>query len=160
MLATRRPLSLSSDNVTYPGYAWEPRTGSCYKFHRAAQPWDAALATCRAEGAQLAVLNSDTESEVLAAIFKKNPSYTITGTDTFFDARDYALVGFADSYGHGTWTTIHGVSLAEAGFEGWASGQPDHMLTGIERCGSIYRNGLLNNVNCFRKFAYICEITP
>ncbi|XP_063632679.1 hemolymph lipopolysaccharide-binding protein-like [Cydia splendana] len=134
------------------GYEREPQTGGCYKFHRVAKPWDAARATCRHEGADLAVINSDTESQALHRIYKNNQKDTIVGA---YDT-EVAMIGFKKS--GNDWVTIHGDSLAAAGFDGWTAWEPNN-LGGIEDCGSILRwSGRLNDCPCFKPYPFICEI--
>ncbi|XP_063529548.1 asialoglycoprotein receptor 2-like [Cydia strobilella] len=135
------------------GYEWEPRTGSCYKFHRLATTWGSAKATCRDEGGNLAIINSDTESTVLKQIYQKNPKYKIVGAED----GDYAIIGFEKST-YAEWVTINGESLAAAGFQGWSAGEPNngHGLT--ENCGSIFRDGRLNDCPCLYSYPFICEI--
>lgn len=50
-------------------YALDIRTGSCYKFHRVPRTWSRAFMTCTAEGGQLAIINSETESTVRTNYF-------------------------------------------------------------------------------------------
>lgn len=52
-----------------------------------------------------------------------------------------------------------GQSIQNAGFAKWAPGQPDNHRN-HEYCGSVYRSGLLNDVDCDEKFAFICEKKP
>ncbi|XP_061707863.1 lymphocyte antigen 75-like [Cydia pomonella] len=146
------------------GYEWEPRTGSCYKFHRTATTWCKALATCHAEGGRLAIINNPTESAALKETIPKNK---IIGA---YDV-DYAFIGFKQYYDD-EWATINGPlllplkcfflltgdTLAKAGFEKWSNGEPNN--PGTECCGSIYRNGLLNDAQCELEFPFICEFTP
>ncbi|XP_063529596.1 hepatic lectin-like [Cydia strobilella] len=137
------------------GYEWEPRTGSCYKFHGQAKTWRKALAACHAEGGHLAVINSKTESSVLEKLYDEYAD-TITGAK---EDRQ-AFVGFSKFY-DGVWATIYGETLSDAGFEGWDSKEPsngDGILE--ESCGSIHRNGKLNDAACFWTSPFICEITP
>lgn len=136
------------------GYVWEPRTDSYYKFHRIARTWDAANSVCQAEGGHLVIINSNTESTVLKQIFAKNPENTITGTE-FVIEKNYAHVGFKRN--GDKFVTINGKSLREAGFEKWSPGEPNN--PDVEKCGSIYKNGLLNDIDCTKKFAFICEFT-
>lgn len=48
-------------------------------------------------------------------------------------------------------------TLDVAGYNVWSPGEPNNVL-GSEYCGSLYRNdGLLNDVNCAKPYAFICE---
>lgn len=52
--------------------------------------------------------------------------------------------------------------MKEAGYDNWSTGyegsapQPDNE-NGNEHCGSMYRDGTLNDVNCDTKAMFICE---
>ncbi|XP_063617325.1 lymphocyte antigen 75-like [Cydia splendana] len=146
------PTSSAAQECDGNGYEWEPRTGSCYKFHRAAKPWRSALSTCHAEGGHLAIINSATESTVLKELYEQNNHTVITGTSNPY----YASIGFR-KWG-GEWVTVQGETLAEAGFEEWSPGEPNGL--GEENCGTMYWDGLLNDASCGALFPYICEKTP
>lgn len=51
---------------------------------------------------------------------------------------------------------ILGKYLADAGYNKWELGQPDNWRN-EEHCGSMYRNGLLNDVACDVKAMFVCE---
>ncbi|XP_063632781.1 hemolymph lipopolysaccharide-binding protein-like [Cydia splendana] len=134
------------------GYERAPQTGDCYKFHWVTKAWDAARATCRDEGADLAIINSATESEALREIYDKY-YYKVVGA---YD-RTYAIIGYKEIRGEG-WVTINGDSLAAAGFDGWGPGEPNN-ARGLEQCGCVFWiNGQLNDCECFKPFPFICEI--
>ncbi|XP_047987766.1 hemolymph lipopolysaccharide-binding protein-like [Leguminivora glycinivorella] len=136
------------------GYEWEPRTGSCYKFHPLVRGWSNAKASCQDEGGHLAIINSDTESTVLKEFFEKNEIYR----DGAVWDWDHAYIGF-EKLSDGKWVTINGETLAEAGFNRWAANEPNNSR-GEEDCGSI-RGGLHNDLFCNNyPVPYICEITP
>ncbi|CAH3999182.1 unnamed protein product [Pieris brassicae] len=59
-------------------YHLESRTGSCYKFHLIARNWTRAFMTCAAEGAYLAIINSDAEAEFLKELFTREISTCCT----------------------------------------------------------------------------------
>ncbi|XP_047993283.1 secretory phospholipase A2 receptor-like isoform X1 [Leguminivora glycinivorella] len=140
----------------YSDYQLYNRTGSCYKFHTEGKTWPNAYKTCMAEGAYLAIINSKTESEVLKAVFSEYSHDNIPGDFH----KDAASIGFTkwDEYstGYGDWFTIHGDSLAEAGFSTFNAGEPNN-IDSPELCGSVWRTGLLNDHKCGRILAFICE---
>ncbi|XP_061707701.1 macrophage mannose receptor 1-like [Cydia pomonella] len=127
------------------GYKWEPRTGSCYKFHRGSKTWRRALVACHAEGGHLAVINNQIESAVLKDIMND------------VDENRHAFIGFMQYYDK-EWATINGDTLSEAGFKEWNRGEPSS--PGQENCGSINRNGLLNDAPCDYQLPFLCEFTP
>ncbi|XP_047987769.1 hemolymph lipopolysaccharide-binding protein-like [Leguminivora glycinivorella] len=142
-----------SCGVNDKGYEWEPSTGSCYKYHPIIKSWRRARDICLHEGGQLAIINSVTESLVLKNIYLKNQIYRPPHMDP-----NHAFIGFRKS-NDGNWVTVNGQSLAEAGFDRWAPGEPNN-YNGAEECGSI-RVGLLNDWPCSKHpLPCICEITP
>nr|XP_026497971.1 C-type mannose receptor 2-like isoform X1 [Vanessa tameamea] len=139
-------------------YSLDPNTGSCYKFHRIARNWTRAFMTCAAEGGHLAVINSETEANVLREIFAKHPQNSIRSNLPGI-MRELIHVGFHDWNERGIWTTIHGTPLMEAGFDLWAENQPDNASPG-EYCGGMFRNGRLDDVWCHERGPFICEKSP
>ncbi|XP_063535864.1 hemolymph lipopolysaccharide-binding protein-like [Cydia strobilella] len=136
-------------------YQLDNRTNSCYKFHKEGRSWPNAFKTCMAEDAYLAIINSQTESKVLKELFNKHSHDDIPGN--FY--KDASSIGFTKWVEFGDFFTIHGESLAEAGFSTFNSGEPNN-ADPPELCGSVLRTGLLNDHNCNRIITFICEKTP
>ncbi|KOB64724.1 C-type lectin 10, partial [Operophtera brumata] len=139
-------------------YVYDKGSESCYKFHRQAQAWSKAYATCKAEGAYLAIINSQLESVVLKDLFAKNPTNTLNGSTDHHTA--FSFVGIRDWLDGGSWRTVKGQSLVDAGFIGWASGEPNNVHGGIEHCVSITRAGTYNDISCDYLLSFICEKEP
>ncbi|KAJ0176909.1 hypothetical protein K1T71_006918 [Dendrolimus kikuchii] len=138
-------------------YTYESRTGSCYKFHNHAQTWNRAFMICAAEGAHLAIMDTAVETQVLKEIFTKYPQNKIYGVSSF---KDDAFVGILDWGVPGVWTTIHGESLdhlIDTGVISWDNEQPNDVG---QSCGSIGKNGSLNDFWCQVPAPFICEKTP
>ncbi|XP_063357862.1 macrophage mannose receptor 1 [Cydia amplana] len=133
-------------------YKYEARTNRCYKFHTQEKNWSSAFATCSDEGAYLAVINSETESQVFQELYAKaNASVEEPLYEVIF-------VGFTDLGDHKTWMTIHGQSLQHAGFNKWEPGQPEDQET---HCGAMYgEDGLLDDYWCQELCSFICELNP
>ncbi|XP_045448529.1 macrophage mannose receptor 1-like [Melitaea cinxia] len=148
-------LHVNGCGLTDPEYALDIRTGSCYKFHRVPRTWSRAFMTCTAEGGQLAIINSETESTVIKEIFAKNPPASMPGN--FW--KEVAFMGFHDWGEHGEFLTIEGDTLTEAGFAKFSPGEPNNATTG-EFCGAVYRNGMYDDLWCENKYAFICEKSP
>ncbi|CAG9135521.1 unnamed protein product [Plutella xylostella] len=123
-------------------------TRSCYKFHQVRRNWTRAFMTCAAEGAHLAIINSEAEAKHLTTMFPPEG-----GTLEL----DLAHLGFQDYGERGVWRTIHGETIQNTTYEVWAG--PDNAPPG-EYCGSMFRNGKLNDVWCDRSFYFICEKDP
>ncbi|CAH0751162.1 unnamed protein product [Diatraea saccharalis] len=144
--------------TTDPEYTLDTRTGSCYKFHPVGRTWRRAFMTCMAEGGHLAIINSDIEALVIKNIFAKYPNDKVLSP-----YKHVASIGYCDWGERGVWYTIHGQSLAEAGFSTFDKGQPNNDKTydNGSFCGAISRTGLLNDVWCNGALlAFICEKKP
>ncbi|KAM3956936.1 uncharacterized protein ACR2FA_009055 [Aphomia sociella] len=144
--------------TTDSSYNVEPRTGSCYKFHTECQTWPRAYMTCAAEGGHLAVINSAVEAQALKELYSKIPKNNI-----HCKYKEPFLVGFLDWNKDGTWFTIHGETLEEAGFANFSPGQPDNAKIGTlgEQCGAMFSNGLLDDIWCDNiVLPFFCEKSP
>ncbi|XP_063245051.1 hemolymph lipopolysaccharide-binding protein-like [Bacillus rossius redtenbacheri] len=138
-----------------PGYELFPGLGH-YKLHTAPLDWKQARAKCAEEGAHLAVVNSEAESAVLRQLLAQHPH--VAGSDS----QNYAYIGFHDRYVEGQYVTVLGTPLEAAGFARWAGPtQPDNAGGGAgkvgEDCGSLHRNGGLNDITCSHKLPFFCE---
>ncbi|CAH0401560.1 unnamed protein product [Chilo suppressalis] len=136
-------------------YTFDARTGKCYKFHRLARTWSRAYMNCMAEGAHLAIINSDIEAKVLKEIFEKNPAGSIIGGE--YESNAY--IGFNAWTERSDFRTIEGQILKEAGYEKYYTGEPTNLDPG-EFCGTIYRAGLIGELWCDKRIAFICEKDP
>ncbi|XP_026318386.1 uncharacterized protein LOC113229108 [Hyposmocoma kahamanoa] len=127
-------------------------TGNCYKLHENKRNWFVAGASCKAEGGQLAIINSETEAEVIIDIFKNNPADQIPG-DIWLDT---AFLGFRSLDSGRSWITIDDETLNMAGYAMFAPGEPNNAARN-EYCGSVGRNGKLFDDPCMREMLFICE---
>ncbi|CAK1595729.1 unnamed protein product [Parnassius mnemosyne] len=109
---------------------------------------------CASEGGHLAIINSYVEAQILKELFAKYPEHEISARH-----KNLAHVGFYDWGERGVWSTIHGQSLREAGYESWAKGQPDNATDG-EYCGGMFRDALLDDIWCYHTAPFICEKKP
>ncbi|XP_023951363.1 C-type mannose receptor 2-like [Bicyclus anynana] len=139
-------------------YNLDPRTGSCYKFHRVPRNWTRAFMTCAAEGGHLVIINSQQEANVVRELFAKNPRNTIIATN-LDGMKDVIHIGFHDWDERDAWHTIDGKPLIEAGYSLWAEGQPDNAAPG-EYCGGMFRNGRLDDIFCHERGPFVCEKSP
>lgn len=113
-----------------------------------AEKWSEARKICQKEGGDLAIINSIAESRVIAKLLADSyPHYDSTW-------QGCALIGVIEQKGH--YVTIDGRSLEEAGFAWWAPGEPNN--PGDEHCGSVTKDGLLNDSHCDKKYAFVCEL--
>ncbi|XP_048003485.1 uncharacterized protein LOC125239820 isoform X2 [Leguminivora glycinivorella] len=123
-------------------YIFNKHTKSCHKLHTEFVPWQTAYATCAREGGYLAILNSEYEAQTLARMIKSEWIW--------------AHVGFS-YWRKGLWVTIHGETLAQAGYDSWAPGEPNDWNE--ERCGSLAADGhALVDIDCVdHARPFICE---
>ncbi|XP_013169530.1 PREDICTED: macrophage mannose receptor 1-like [Papilio xuthus] len=153
--SSAKTMVMTSCGTTDNEYAFDARTGSCYKFHSVPRTWSRAYMACSAEGGHLAIINNDAEATVIRELFAKHPGGSMIGN--FW--KDVAFVGFHDWNEHGEWLTIHGETLQEAGYAKFSGGEPNNATTG-EYCGAVYRTALLDDLWCENKYAFICEKNP
>ncbi|KAJ9601328.1 hypothetical protein L9F63_000509 [Diploptera punctata] len=136
--------------VASPGYEYFSGIGY-YKFHKTPNTWDAARKICEEEGGRLAVINSEEESKVIQKYLEKAPKLENVSNN------DYAIIGFHDRFIEGEYLTVFGNSVGSTGFTRWsAAHQPDNAGRN-ENCGSVHRNGGLNDIPCTWKLAFFCE---
>ncbi|CAB3257648.1 unnamed protein product [Arctia plantaginis] len=137
-----------------PEYLFSNQTKKCYKFHTNRRTFKRAQFACSAEGGHLVIINSDEELKFINELYAKYPLSKFLGT---FGST--AFIGFHDWDESADWRTLDGHPLQEAGFAKFSPGQPDNATTG-EYCGSLLRNGLLNDMLCEIHYPFICEKRP
>lgn len=123
-----------------------------HKIYRHAEAWQDARNICKEDGGDLAVINSEAEAQVLVELMAKSHPH--------FDSDDlnYVLIGFDDIHHNGKYVTVDGKSLKEAGYEKWARGEPNNGKGSIEDCGSMFKDGRLNDMPCWKKCGFVCEL--
>ncbi|KAL0901057.1 hypothetical protein ABMA27_006380 [Loxostege sticticalis] len=139
-------------------YKLDKRTGSCYKFHLQTKTWLRAQETCLAEGGYLAIINSDEEATIMKELFSKYPESVIQST---FPSS--LALGFLDWDKKGSWYTVNGQRLDEAGYSKWVDGSPNNRQNrhGGQECGSMYRSARLDDFWCdYVPLVFICEKSP
>ncbi|XP_046627138.1 hemolymph lipopolysaccharide-binding protein-like isoform X5 [Neodiprion virginianus] len=125
-------------------YTYFPGIGG-YKLHLKAVSWNRARITCEEEGGHLAIINSLAERDAVVTVLKAmNPN------------PKYVSLGFHDLYEEGHYVTIHGRTLARAGFNEWAAGEPNNDV-GFGNCGSLHLSGGLNDHRCDKLLPFVCE---
>nr|CAD7585496.1 unnamed protein product [Timema genevievae] len=141
------------------GYRLFPGVGY-YKLHAEAKKWDDARRACTEEGAHLAIVNSEEESKALQKLLESEAKTS------------FALIGFHDLFTEGAFVTIFvlkcymtnfsptGQPLKDSGFYRWSSAkEPNNSgQEPGEDCGSIHKNGGLNDFNCNAHLPFICEL--
>ncbi|KAG8231577.1 hypothetical protein J437_LFUL011573 [Ladona fulva] len=130
------------------GYEYFPGVGF-YKFYSGGTNYfSKAKKVCESDGAHLAIPNSYAEANALHTIYSRFP-----------DTHRFAFIGFHDQSSEGKYVTIFGDPLYKTGYSKWSSGEPNQ-YGGNEDCGSIHRNGGLNDIPCevsAVKIPFFCE---
>ncbi|XP_077285515.1 hemolymph lipopolysaccharide-binding protein-like [Arctopsyche grandis] len=135
-------------------YKYSSDTNRCYKIHTTPLPWNQAFTSCISEESSLVTINSDAEAKILTKMFAQHPEKFLEGN---FNKR-VIYIGFNDLLSEGIYLNIDGMSLKESGYDKWSSGQPDN-YEGKEHCGSMFRDGTLNDIECSEKAMFVCEKT-
>lgn len=72
---------------------------------------------------------------------------------------DKAFVGVHDLFEEGDWVTLEGEPMHATGYaEWWPKLDNPNNLDGHQNCGALMNEGGLNDVMCYRKYAFFCEI--
>lgn len=120
---------------------WVSFQNSCYKFSSKSLSWNAAKASCEAQGSHLVVINSRAENQ---------------GIGTWVTHHAYHIGLYRDPKDKNRWLWIDG---SRPTFTNWNSGEPNN-LGGREDCSNIYskRHGWRwNDLGCRNSLPYICE---
>ncbi|XP_046491558.1 hemolymph lipopolysaccharide-binding protein-like [Neodiprion pinetum] len=131
------PVARRNDYTYFPGIGG-------YKLHSENLLWNQARITCEKEGGHLAIINSLAERAAVVTVLKAVNPHPVC-----------VMLGFHDLYAAGRHVTIHGQTLARAGFDEWAKGQPNK--DGSESCGSLHLSGELHDHRCDESRPFVCE---
>ncbi|XP_015428493.1 PREDICTED: hemolymph lipopolysaccharide-binding protein [Dufourea novaeangliae] len=118
-----------------------------HKLYTKKAKWNAVRKTCMMDGGHLVILNSLAEESVLMNLMQA------ANLDTIW-------VGAHDMFREGEWVTLTGESLERAGYEKWSTilpNQPDNH-NGRENCGTLGRQGGINDEVCTLNYPFICEV--
>lgn len=88
------PLRFVSD------YVYDVHLDHCYKIHAVKRDWHDAFRVCRAEGGNLAIVNSHEEARHLSRMIKKALK---------IDSLNYVYIGFNDLIRRGFYMTVEGM---------------------------------------------------
>ncbi|XP_043249692.1 hemolymph lipopolysaccharide-binding protein-like isoform X1 [Colletes gigas] len=118
-----------------------------HKLHRRNVTWNQARKSCKAEGGQLAVINSESEERLFLNWMQKENSGRV-------------WLGIHDQFEEGDWITLNEEPLSATGFEKWTTlwpNEPDN-IGGNQNCGILETLGGMDDIACDSHFSYICEI--
>lgn len=131
-------------------YLYNSEIGRCYKFHKTPKNWTDAYAVCSAEQSYLAVINTQLEASDLVRLTETYTKNKVTANPTCTAIH----LGFHNRMNEG-WLAVRGTTLEDTGYVCWGEKQPDG--EDREQCGSMFYNGLLNDISCDTKCYFICE---
>ncbi|XP_035762540.1 CD209 antigen-like protein E, partial [Neolamprologus brichardi] len=127
---------------------WSSFNHSCYLLSESFGSWDAARRDCRGREADLVVIDSPEEENLLSKITTE------------------VWIGLNDKEQEGTWKWVDGTPLNLTLTKYWADGQPDNgggnPLWGEEDCAQIrtFDNTLWNDISCRNSLPWVCEKIP
>ncbi|XP_059199181.1 CD209 antigen-like protein E [Centropristis striata] len=138
---------LSKQKKTCPA-GWKMFSCSCYLFSSATGSWEAGRQDCRDRGADLVIIDSFEEQEIISKFIKK---------DTW--------IGLNDRDNEGVWKWVDGSPLTVAY---WVIGQPDNgggdPKYGEEDCVELLTGREVrvnwNDVRCDSNKQWVCEKMP
>uniref|UniRef100_A0A2A4K927 C-type lectin domain-containing protein n=1 Tax=Heliothis virescens TaxID=7102 RepID=A0A2A4K927_HELVI len=120
-------------------YQFSQETGSCYKFHSEIITWSEAHRICLAEGGYLAIINDQSEANIMKNMLPQQ------GSAAFIGMRKWK---------NDIWLTIHGEKVENV-FHEWSNGYH-------ENCNELYlqSDGTFRCAS-FKQFSqFICEKDP
>lgn len=138
--------------ATPPESTWWQHGQHWYKLYRKAECWNEARNICEHENGYLAVVNNQTEADALLSHFHAK------GEAIGALCQDAVHVGIHDLFSEGDWVTLFNEPIAKV-YNVWSSKwgrQPDN-FGGAQNCGTLYRDGKLNDVPCSIKLPFFCE---
>jgi len=127
--------------VHKPGFAYGV-AGSVLKLHKEKKTWDEAVKACRAEGAQLVIVDNKSINDWLAKIDMKLGVIWIGATDD----------------GHeGTYNWANGKTVPK---DFWSKGEPNNCCGGQDCAVVNFRApGKWDDQSCATKLPFVCQIT-
>lgn len=131
---------------------WEKTGVHWYKLHSSSLQWYDALKFCKRDNAYLAVVNDEAEAKALVSRFHNN------GDAMGAQCQDSVFVGIHDQFCENEWVTIFNDPIEDV-FHEWSTKwgrQPDN-FGGWQNCGSLHREGKLNDVPCNMYLPFFCE---
>ncbi|KAJ2947450.1 hypothetical protein O0L34_g17233 [Tuta absoluta] len=126
-------------------YMYLSDTESFYKIHTLRATWQEAKRHCELEGAVLFHAKDADEADTVIAFWNQTHP-------TKFD-RIY--VGMSDLLVQEVFQTLDGHSTHDA-HNNWRPGEPNN-AGATEHCVEMFVDGTLNDVDCHRKYVYICK---
>lgn len=72
--------------------------------------------------------------------------------------QDQVLLGMQDIFKEGEFATVLDYQLENSGYTVWSIGQPDNGGGKGQDCGSMYRDGTFDDIDCKKPYGFVCEI--
>ncbi|CAJ1059159.1 CD209 antigen-like protein E [Xyrichtys novacula] len=117
---------------------WKKYGHSCYFVSTARKSWAASREDCKAQEADLVVMNNEEEKDFVSGL--------VSGGENTW-------IGLTDSAQEGTWMWLDGTPVTTTY---WESGQPNSS-GGDQDCGEMVQRGEWNDETCSTNNIWICE---
>ncbi|XP_034546803.1 hepatic lectin-like [Notolabrus celidotus] len=117
---------------------WKIFSGSYYCISTEKKSWTSSREDCIAKGADLAIIDSQEEKDLLSGLES-------SGADIW--------IGLTDNVQEGTWMWVDGTHVTT---KYWADGQPNSK-GGNQDCGEMWLKGTWNDELCSTENIWICE---
>lgn len=149
------PLPMLDCSSLGNNYFNDPATGHCYYKVNSGRNWTDAQASCRANGAYLAVVTSAQENNKILNNLAPNSTF-FGGTDAAAEGKwlwtggDYTSSQFWQ--GNGSGSRVNGF------YTNWEAGEPNNASGTMEQdCTQMYANGRWDDLQCTDALSYMCE---
>ncbi|CAD6243328.1 GSCOCT00013036001.2-RA-CDS [Cotesia congregata] len=127
--------------------------GKSYTFHSTPTTFDEAKSICKQEGGSLAVVTSKFEEDKMLKLWARS-SPVLNASHGF---NHQAFIGIHSLNEEGHWETINGNSPSYVNWSpNWTGNQqPDN--SSKQKCGSLLKQGGMDDIECHLKIAFFCE---
>nr|BAC55179.1 hypothetical protein [Cotesia ruficrus polydnavirus] len=127
-------------------------SGESYVFHSTPATFEEAKAICRQEGGSLSVVTSEQAEDEMLKIWRRS-SPVINPTNGLVSQ---VWIGIHSLNQEGHWETIDGESPRYMNWsKDWAGG-PQPSTPSVQKCGSLLKQGGMDDVECFFKLGFFC----
>ncbi|XP_044726532.1 hemolymph lipopolysaccharide-binding protein-like [Chrysoperla carnea] len=151
---TSKDVLISQRSSIRRGYILNEDLGSYYKYQTTPNTWPNARGICESEGGHLVIINSEKEASFLLSLMGQHPASSL---DRRVTTTDYIFIGFHDLFKDWEFVTVLDQTIEAAGYFDWVPGGANN-AGGNEKCGSLWRNGGLNDITCNFLLTFVCEI--
>nr|ABK56997.1 Lectin C-type domain [Glyptapanteles indiensis] len=124
-----------------------------YEFHTTPATFEDARKICKQQGGDLAIITSQDEEHKLLDLWSN--SGPILSPSNGYDKQ--VFIGVNNLRDVNRWETIEGESLPYDNWSSWWADGRQPSRPNEQRCGSLLRQGGMDDVECYLKLGFICE---